>query len=537
MKRILSLIFFSVCLCLASAQQLHYYLNYEMQNRLERYLSGSSGVHTAVKPYNMSEILKAIPDSALQELGFITDSTDKFRLGLTKGDFLSVSAKKKKFYFALNPIIDAQVGYDVLDKKLKYAVGYGAKFEANLGRKVSLSFTYQGDFEKMDNQVTAYAQKYGVLAGYRKAHFGKNELRSDMMSGYIRFAPNKYVNLELGNDKVFWGDGYRSLFLSDNASNFPYLKMSTQFWRIKYTYLLAGMRSGDTYGFNTENNYKNFKTKFGSFHYLSVDVAKWMQFGFFESVVWYHADSLRTRGMEISYLIPLAFLRPIEYALGSPDNVSFGISMKFNPNDKQHIYTQILFDDMDVRAARAGKGFYRTKIAAQIGYKAFDIFKLKHLDFQTELNIVRPYVYAHKSPQQNYANFNQSLAHPAGANFMESLVFVNYWYKHWTANLKFQYLVQGLDEPFAHNGSNIFISDYMLGSNLNQAYGKTFLQGVKTRMYSVEARGGYLINPKINLSTEAFLNFRYRENKYFKEQNLLFGISLRTNIFNRYTDF
>lgn len=537
MKRFLLVLTFCLSLGGVSAQQLHYYLNYEMQNRLERYIEGSSKFHTATKPYNMAEIMRVVPDSALRELGFITDSSDKFRLGLTKGDFLSVSAKHKKFYFAINPVIDAQIGYDVLDKKLKYAVGYGAKFEANLGRKVSLSFTYQGDFERMHQQVDDYAGKYGVLAGYRKANFGKNGLRSDMMSGYIQVAPSKYFNLELGNDKVFWGDGYRSLFLSDNASNFPYLKMSTQFWRIKYMYLLNVMRSGDTYGFSTENNPENFKTKYGSYHYLSVDVAKWMQFGFFESVVWYHADSLRTRGMEVSYLIPMAFLRPVEYALGSPDNVSFGISMKFNPNEKQHIYTQLLFDDMDVKAARAGKGFYRTKIAAQLGYKVFDIFKLKHLDFQTELNIVRPYVYAHKSPQQNYVNFNQSLTHPAGANFLESVTFLNYWNKHWTASLKFQYLVQGLDEPFAHNGSNIFVSDYMLGTNLNQAYNKTFLQGIKTRLFNVEARGGYLINPKINLAAEAFMSFRYRKNQYFKEQNLLFGLSLRTNIFNRYTDF
>ena len=189
--------------------------------------------------------------------------------------------------------------------------------------------------------------------------------------------------------------------------------------------------------------------------------------------------------------------------------------MKFKASPKQIFYTQIMLDDMDVGAARKGKGFYRTKVSAQFGYKGLDIFKVKHLDFQTELNIVRPFVYAHKAPEQSYTNFNQSLTHPLGANFLESITFINFWHKHWTASAKFQYVIQGLDNPYEHNGSNIFISDFLIGPDLNKAYGNYFLQGVKTTLISVEARGGYLINPKINLSAEAFVNYRYQKNEFF----------------------
>jgi hypothetical protein len=196
-----------------------------------------------------------------------------------------------------------------------------------------------------------------------------------------------------------------------------------------------------------------------------------------------------------------------------------------------------MLDDMDVAAARKGKGFYRTKVAVQFGYKGFDIFKVKHLDFQSEFNIVRPFVYAHKAPEQSYTNFNQSLTHPLGANFLESITFLNFWHKHWTASLKFQYVLQGLDNTYEHNGSNIFVSDFLIGPDLNKAYGNYFLQGVKTTLISAEVRGGYLINPKINLSLEAFVNYRYQKNAFFKETNTFFGLSLRTNMFNRYTDF
>ncbi|MBP6153517.1 MAG: hypothetical protein KA457_01770 [Chitinophagales bacterium] len=538
MKRKSLILIFCCITSVLFAQQLNFPLNYEMQNRLERYLSTSSRFITASKPYNMAEVQAAITDSAMQELGFDTDSSKNgFKFGILKGDLLSVSAKRKKFYFALNPILDMQFGYDINSKKMRYTVGYGARLDANLGRKVSLSFTYQGVTEDYLQQVSNYAVQYGVLAGYRKAGFKGNRLNSHLFSGYLSYSPNKHFNFQIGNDKQFFGEGYRSLFLSDNASNTPYIKLTANFWRIKYTCLYNIMRYAPVDGFNVSNDVSKFRTKYATFHLISVDVAKWMQFTFFEGVTWYKGDSTRRRGIEFSYLIPMAFIRPVEFALGSPDNVVLGIGMKFKASPKNIFYTQIMLDDMDVAAARKGKGFYRTKVAAQFGFKSFDIFKVKHLDFQTELNIVRPFVYAHKAPEQSYTNFNQALTHPLGANFLESITFLNFWHKHWTASAKFQYVAQGLDNTYQHQGSNIFVSDYLIAPILGTAYGNTFLKGKRTNIINVEARGGYLINPKINLSAEAFINYRYQKTGNIKQQNTYFGISLRTNLFNRYTDF
>ena len=262
MRKTISILFFLFAFT-AIAQQLNFPLNYEMQNRVERYISNSSHFITAAKPYNMAELQTAIGDSAMQELGFDTDSSKSgFKFGILKGDMLSVSTKRKKFYFAINPVLDAQFGYDVNEKKLKYTVGYGVKFEANLGKKISLSFTYQGVTENYLHQADNYAVQYGVLPGYRKATFKGGRVSSQLFSGYLSFSPNKYFNLQLGNDKQFWGDGYRSLFLSDNASNAPYLKLTTNFWRIKYTYLLNVMRYGPINGFNVENNPSAFKTPY-----------------------------------------------------------------------------------------------------------------------------------------------------------------------------------------------------------------------------------------------------------------------------------
>jgi hypothetical protein len=519
------------------AQQQNLPLNFDWNNRVQRFLSEENRLHTAIKPYLQSELAASSIDT-LNELGMQDSLQSGFRFGIYSGDMVSFRAKKKpNIYISINPIIDMQIGYNINDKKLHHTIGYGAQANFDLGKKLSLSFTYQGVQENLLPQISQYAREYGVLTGYRASNFKGNNINSQLFSGYLSFSPNKYFNLQIGNDKNFWGDGYRTFFISDNASNYPYLKFSTNFWRIKYTYLLNIMRYGQTNGFSVDNNHSNFKTKYGSFHYLSVDVAKWFQFGFFEGVTWYHEDSSRIRGMEFSYLIPNLFVRPVEFALGSPDNVILGLNLKFKPSIKNDIYVQIVLDDMDVAKARRGRGFYRTKVAAQIGFKSYDLFKIKHLDLLTELNIVRPYVFAHKVPAQNYTNFNQSLTHPLGANFWENITIVSYWHKHWQASAKIQFARKGLDGIAEHNGSNIFVSDFIIASDLNQAYNNRFLQGIKTNITNIELRGGYLLNPKINLGLEFVYNYRNIKNEYAKQSYNYFGIALRTNIFNRYSDF
>jgi hypothetical protein len=45
--------------------------------------------------------------------------------------------------------------------------------------------------------------------------------------------PSKNFDLQLGYGKNFIGDGYRSLLTTDGP--YPYFKLNTTFWKIKYT--------------------------------------------------------------------------------------------------------------------------------------------------------------------------------------------------------------------------------------------------------------------------------------------------------------
>ena len=58
-----------------------------------------------------------------------------------------------------------------------------------------------------------------------------------MSSGYVTYRANKMFAVQVGHGKHFIGDGYRSLLLSDNTFNYPFLRIQTTFGKVQYTNL------------------------------------------------------------------------------------------------------------------------------------------------------------------------------------------------------------------------------------------------------------------------------------------------------------
>ena len=63
-----------------------------------------------------------------------------------------------------------------------------------------------------------------------------------MSSGYVIYRPNNMFTLQFGHGKHFIGNGYRSLLLSDNSFNYPFLRIQTTFGKIQYTNLYAELQ-------------------------------------------------------------------------------------------------------------------------------------------------------------------------------------------------------------------------------------------------------------------------------------------------------
>ena len=206
---------------------------------------------------------------------------------------------------------------------------------ANFGTKLSFNFkTLIGG--GVGNYVTdSIIHNYGVVPGLGTAHENPKFLRRysyRYFSGYLSYSPNKYFNFQVGQDKHFWGDGYRSLFLSDVTAPFPFLKITTTIWKFTYVNLYAIMKGAAT----PSGGPQNWQTKYASFHYLGFNATKRINIGLFGAVVWQGTTQYRNRGFDVNYLNPSVMFLPTEFSLGSGDNTLIGASYKIKLFKKNH---------------------------------------------------------------------------------------------------------------------------------------------------------------------------------------------------------
>ncbi len=495
----------------------------------DKYLnSAECRIHTSIQPLLNTPELQTIGDSIMKSFGKVTEK------------------RKSKGEIAVNGIFASEGELEKSTSMTKdFLLEGGVSVSAVYKNKLAGNFTFLSGNSSFNSYFDTVIKHSSIVPEIGSAYASKQGYSYQYFSGYLSYSPNKIFNLQAGKDKNFWGDGYRSLFLSDVSNSYPFLKISTTVWKIKYVNLFTMMKDVTASPFRND-----FKNKYGTFHYLSWNATKRINVALFESIIWQGTDSNRVRSFDVSYLNPIIFFRPIEYSLGSSDNAFLGASFKIKVGKKQHqeFYGQLILDEFVLKEVLAifkklahpfdpaiKYGWWGNKQGVQLGFKSFDLFTLKNMTFQTEINAVRPYTYSHGSVQQNYGNYNQSLAHPLGANFTESVSFLNYRYKRWTAETEFLYAIYGKDKDGINYGGNIFESYTTRPKELE--YGNKFWQGLKTNLFCTRFKIGYYIVPSADLIAEAGLAQRKETNSLEHLSSAFFFIGIKTGLMNRYNDF
>lgn len=482
-------------------------LLYEKQLNSKEY-----SIHTSIKPFTNSKELQAISDS----------------INLSKKD----NKKKLSNEISANGIFASEFGYEQGTRPAaKIILEGGLLLEARIKNKLSLNATTISGYSYFPSYINTFITQSDVIPGMGSAYSSKQGHSYQYYSGYLSYSPNKIFNFQTGKDKHFWGDGYRSLFLSDISTSYPFLKISTTIWKIKYVCLYTWMKD-----VTNPSGFKNdFLNKYGTFHYLSWNATKRINVALFESIIWQGTDSNRVRSYDVNYLNPIIFYRPVEYSLGSSDNafLGFAFKIKIGKRQRQQFYGQIILDEFLLSEVKAGNGWWANKQGLQLGLKWFDLFGIKNLSFQTEANAVRPYTYTHGSVQQNYAHYNQPLAHPLGANFAESVSFLNYRYKKFMVDAQVLFARYGKDENGENWGGNIFESY----TTREKEYGNEFFQGLETDLLYSRLKLSYYLIPSADLLAEAGVALRQEKNSASSRSSTFIFIGIKTGLMNRYSDF
>ncbi|PTM07869.1 MAG: hypothetical protein DA408_21395 [Bacteroidetes bacterium] len=447
--------------------------------------------------------------------------------------------ERPDFSLAVQPILDISLGQDSRQTATTtYLNSRGLALQGHLGDNVAFSTEFRENQARFPVYVAEWIgarsqrpQRVVPGQGIPKV-FKKDPTQYDFAAAaaQVNWQMSKIFNLELGYGKNFIGEGYRSLLLSDNAFNYPYLRLQTSFWKIQYTNLYAQLQ--DVNSLLPDGTYPR---KYMVSHYLSVNIGKKLNVGIYETVI--YGDSTRTRGLDLAYLNPILFYRPIEFANGSQGgNVLLGLTATYRMSSKLRVYGQFVLDEFKVDEWRAGDGWWGNKFGVQLGLKGQ--LAQPELQYRLEVNTVRPYTYAHSETLQNYGHYNQALAHPLGSNFREVVGQLNYYRGRWLAEAQLNWQQTGLDTLGSNWGGNI----YLPNGAREQEYNNTIAQGIQATTLLVQAKIGWIINPANNLRLEAGYLLRDFQpdlpigNLVANQTNYLF-VGLRTALNNLYFDF
>jgi hypothetical protein len=419
------------------------------------------------------------------------------------------------FYLLANPSFNYEAGKDLIDESGEqlYVNTRGLSFHGSIGGNVSFYSRVYENQAFLPTYLDDFVAEYGVIPGQgRIKTFKETGYDYAMSSGVVSFSPNKRLNIQFGNGKQFLGDGYRSLALSRNAFNYPFLKISTWFGPVQYTNLFMSLQNLNVILPTSAVTERRFQKKVGTIHHLDWAITDQVTIGVFEQMIW---GAFEMDGDAWSFINPVPFIRPMQYGLSDENNVLLGMNSKVMLPSETMIYGQLVIDDL-----KANKNGF------QLGIKSWAI---NRLTWRLEFNQVSPCTYAHADSTRNFAHYNQALAHPLGAGFLELSSSASYTFRDFFIVLRANYASYYDDEGQYHWGTDIFRSDKSKSQSRSSAK-------MATLLYQ-SVRVGYEVNPVTGMRISFGFNNRTEKTVGGVGETQYMFLSFSANIPNRIYDF
>jgi len=497
---------------------------------------GFNGRGRRVKEYVFNiESVKPIVNPYLNHSGNIHKMYfDKrwFTRKLYRESFLEIKNKKQILY--IDPIVDLRYGKEGGNSLYQNTRGYFIR--GYISEKLWFQTSFFENQARFPKYINSYIDSFAVVPGMINPKLFKTDAYDYAIAmGQISFSLNQYYNVQFGQGKNFIGNGYRSLMLSDNTAPYLFLRNNFKWKKFEYTHIIASLQNTNLNNvlYAPHDWYSGFQKKTANFSYFSYKPTKNIEIGLFESCIFQIKDSISR--FNVNYLNPIILSKTAQYGLSDENNCMIGLQITAKLPLNFIFYSQFVVDDIEFNHLFAKR--MENKTALQLGLKKQSSIFSHKVFCLVEYNSARPYTYAHSSPVQSYTHYNQSLAHPLGANFSEFIAILRYRINRFSFNLHFNYANTGQDISGINYGHNPFQSDVMVynGSldinNLEQG------QGIDTKITHLNLSLNYLFNPKNRLEAFALWHYRGIDILGVKENTSFFTIGLRNNLWNNYFDF
>lgn len=415
--------------------------------------------------------------------------------------------RSKQFVIIANPLLNLDLQRDLQHKTYQWVNTRGIMLYGAIDDKISFSSSFYETQADYTTIIQNYYQRFNVLPGQQRVKpYQTSAYDWGSAYGSITIKPFKHLHFQMGTDKNFIGDGYRSMLLSDYAPQYLYVKATGKIGKFYYQNILASLLNpnyNDVLNINpnwTVNSLYPRKTM--SIIYLGYNLTPNLQIGLFESVIF----EAGKHSWDLNAINPIPLVRSIQFASDSIRYTLTGLNICAKLPMNISIYGQYALDNQRYSVF-------------QVGSKTYNLANIKNWFTQIEYNWSQQGAYMSQDASQHYGHYNQPLAHPAGNGFSEILFRSIYSYKR--LNISTQ-------------ASKIWYRD----ANYQNIFLLSDVSALPENGYQVlylKFEPAFVLNKSYNLMIFSSVNF-YKT--YGVDQEfLLINAGIRTSLRNIYHDF
>ncbi|MBI2257494.1 MAG: hypothetical protein HYU67_01175 [Flavobacteriia bacterium] len=447
-----------------------------------------------------------------------------------------IQVEKEQFSIHISPLIHFAYGKstDTVDIKPLFRNSRGIYLDGQLGSKFSFQFVisenqssfcdYEAQYFKDRGELyvtpNGYTKVNAVIPSASRTKYFKDTIYPNAFDyafsvGAVAYQINNKSRVEFGNTQQFIGNGYRSLFLSDNSTHAPFFRFQRSFCK-RWCYNFLSKKTLNLIRKPFSNGIeKSYENKWFLAHYLTFQVKENLNISFFTGGIHLRADSIQKHSINPLFILP-TFNTDL-WNHSSIVNGINGLNIDYFLSGIK-CYAQIVMDQVNKK----------TLFASQLGIHYFNVLKIKRLDFQIEWNQIPEDFYSNSNFKLAYSHSNLSITHPKGNNFSELYFRLSFMYK------RFQFLCS-FSNYFTRGGdiySQIIQNNLFLTSDKKKML---FSQNGQTQIYIGEII--YRWNNRYN--AQLYFQFRSRISNFgiFHQQNNSYLAGVRMSLFNQYLDF
>ena len=249
---------------------------------------------------------------------------------------------REDYSLRINPIFNFVLTKcsDYSDKNY-YLNCRGIEAFGRLGNRIHFQTEFyenQAVYMPFEDSIIAKSQR-GLIPGIGHGKGYKEDGRDFAMAvGDVTIDITSHFRITLGNNKNFFGSGYRSVILSDLTFPYPYLRYDLNFGKFYYYAYWMKQRCGNFgYARNSDLHYK-----YGSYHVAGFKPNNLLEIAVIEGVMWNNKkDGVETYNPKADMLFPVIFFPLMSNGFDSENKVSLGYDLNFTPIKNVKLYHQL----------------------------------------------------------------------------------------------------------------------------------------------------------------------------------------------------